>query len=482
MKITAKSLKGLQVLNGILKEQNLQIRNNLELKERVIGNSLSSISGPGFGQAALNPYMQTPITSFNPLLQNNIYAPLTIDWTILIYAFKTHGIIQALCEMPVLDSIRGGIEISAGEASADEVAEMQDIFDEKGVLDVIAEARIWTRLFGGGALIASTDQPLDQALDEKRLGKSKLIEFYACNRWELMAPWRTSKVYNFYGKNIDGSHVRTMIGKTAPYILRWQLAGWGMSELERFIEDFNTYIRVKNVIYELLYEAKVDIYKFKDFAAQILSAEAESKTNKRMQLMNQQKNYNSALLLDKEDEYDQKQITWSGLAEIYREARIELACAARMPMTKLFGLPSTSMASNEDDLEVYNNLVETEVRQPMRRDIKWALRLLSIALFGDDYNFDFEFKPLRTMSAKEEEEVKTSKFTRAMTLYQTGLIDEKALEDTLAKDNLIDDEMKLQEPPEPEVEEGAQEADEPERTFAGVGGSKKTDKSPRVKP
>src|SRR5579864_502279 len=104
-------------------------------------------------------------------------------------------------------------------------------------------------------------------------------------------------------------------------MIRWQLSGWGMSELERVIEDFNTYIRVKNVIYELLYEAKVDVYKFKDFAAQMLSAEAEQQTNKRIQIMNAQKNYNSALLLDKEDDFDQRQVTFSGLAEIYRKSR-----------------------------------------------------------------------------------------------------------------------------------------------------------------
>lgn len=437
MKIDLKTLKGLNVMNGLLREQNLALKVGLSEKDKRVFNSLANLSG--LNGPGINPFLQTPITSFNPLLQNNSYAPLTLDWTILMYAYKTHGIIQTMIDMPVTDALRGGIIIkSDGRASEDEIALLQDTLEEKGVLDVIMEARNWTRLFGGGALIVATDRPMNEPLDLKHLARTKMIELYACNRWELASPWRTSATYNFYGKTLDASRVRTMCGKTPPYTLRWQLAGWGLSELERFYEDFNTYLRVKNVIYELLYEAKVDVWKFKDFATQMLSAEAEAKTNQRMAIMNSQKSYNSAILMDLEDEYEQKQLTFSGLADIYRESRIELASSSHIPMTKLFGLPSTGLSTNEDDLEKYNGTVESEVRQPMRRDIRFVLKLFSIALFGDDYNFDFDYKTLRVLGAKEEEEIKTSKNTRYQAWYQAGLISPEKYEELIKKDKLAD--------------------------------------------
>lgn len=477
MKITPRTLQGMTVLNSLLKEQNIALKSNLDLRKETVKNSLSSISGlngaNGFALA------QTPITSFNPMLQNNVYAPLTIDWTILMYAYKTHGIIQALCDMPVLDALRGGINIRSKELSEEEIGEMQDALEHKGLLDVIAEAQIWTRLFGGGGLIFSTDRPSDEPLDLKQVARDKEFELYACNRWELMAPWRTSARYNFYGKTVDASRVLTMCGKTAPYTLRWQLAGWGMSELERVIEDFNTYIRVKNVIYELLYEAKVDVYKFKDFATQMLSPEAEQKTNTRMQIMNAQKNYNSALLLDKEDEFDQRQVTFSGLAEIYRESRIELASSLRMPLTKLFGLSSSGttggLSSSHDDLENYNGMIESEIRRPLRPVIKKVLNVLSVALFGDTFDLDFEFKPLRVLGAKEEEEINTSKFNRWLNLFDRGLITDKELGEMLSKDKLIDSEIELtsQQGAEGERVQEIDAADLPERKTFGTGGGKK---------
>jgi len=467
----AKTLKGLQLMNSLLAEQNKEIKNNLELRSRVAHNSLASISGFNNQAGPLSPFLQTPLTSFNPMLQNNIYAPVTIDWTILMYAYKSHGIIQTLCDMPVLDALRGGIIIRSDELDDDDIAEIEDVMDKRGMLDIVAKALIWTRLFGGGGLIISTDRPMEEPFDPKQLAKDQILDVYACNRWELMAPWRVAPTYNFYGKTVDASRVITMSGKEAPYMIRWQLAGWGMSELERVIEDFNTYIRVKNVIYELLYEAKVDVYHFKDFAAQMLSAEAEQATNRRMQIMNMQKNYNSALLLDKEDDFDQRQVTFSGLAEIYRESRVELASALRMPMSKLFGIPSTGFSSGEDDIENYNGMIESEIRRPLRPIIRQVLDLICIMLFGDVYDLDFEYKPLRVLGAKEEEEIKSSKFNRMMMLYDKGLITSEDLGGMLSKEKIIDSDIELMANPEPMVQQ-IDDAEMPERQVGVAGGNK----------
>lgn len=454
MKMKPKTISGLRLLNGLLKEQNAAIKSNIDLrKDRTVTNSLASLSGL---TANLSPFAQSPITSFNPLTQNNVYAPLTLDWTILQYAYKTHGIIQALVDMPVLDALRGGINIRSKQLSPKNIDLLTDTFEKKGVLDVIGSAKSWTRLFGGGGLIMSTDRPIEEPFDPKQLARDGLIEFYACNRWELVAPWRTAEKYNFYGKTVDASRVITMVGKEAPYTLRWALSGWGMSELERVLEDFNTYIRVKNVIYELLYEAKVDVYKFKDFANQMLSAEAEEKTNRRMQITNSQKSYNAAILLDSEDDFLQRQVSFSGLAEIYRESRIEMAAATRIPLRKLFGLSASGLsadAAGDTDTENYNAMIESEIRRPLRPVILRVLDILCIGLFGDTFDIDFEYAQLRMMSAKEEEEIKTSTFNRLMGLYDRGLVDHDQLTEMLSKEKLLDSEIDLNEPPEPEVEE-----------------------------
>ncbi|MDE2019626.1 MAG: DUF1073 domain-containing protein [Patescibacteria group bacterium] len=470
-KTALKLWRQMENINKKLKIENSELASRARIdKFGEVTNSLASLAA---GTASANALGQSPMTSFGPMLKNNMYAPLTIDWTILIYAYKTHGIIQTLVDQPVLDAFRGGLEIRSSELSEKEIGILQDVMERKGVLDVIIEAFTWARLFGGAAIILSDDTPMDSPLDYKALARQgrRVVDFYAANRWELGSAWRTAKQYQVYGKIVDGSKVMTIMGKQAPYILRWQLAGWGMSELERVVPDFNQYIRVKNVIYELLYEAKVDVYKFQDFANQMLSSDAENRTNNRLAMMNQFKTYNSALLLDREDEFEQKQLRFNGLAEIYRESRLEMAAALRMPMTKIFGIAASGFNSGEADIENYNSMITSEVRRPARPVIRRVLEVLCASLFGRRVDIDFDFMPLRILGAVDEEAVKTSKLARLLNLFDRGIISDKELKDLAHKERLFGSGIQSVGPKNSDLVKKLDLADMPEREFAGQGKS-----------
>jgi phage-related protein (TIGR01555 family) len=273
-------------------------------------------------------------------------------------------------------------------------------------------------------------------LDFTKVDKDKL-EFYDAARWEMMAPSMHQEKYNIYGKEIHGSRVLVMSGKRAPWLIRNQLAGWGMSEIERMIADFNLYLQTNNVLYEILDEAKVDIYSIAGFAESLATNDGTALIKTRIQLTNQMKNFHNALLIDKEDAYDQKQLSFSGLAEIKKENRIGLASALRMPMTKLFGLSASGFNSGEDDIENYNAMVESEVREPAKPELRKILKMCLHAYFGSEVSFDFKFKPLRMMTSQEEEQIKASKQQRAEMLYDKALMSSSELGELLVKEDLI---------------------------------------------
>ncbi len=416
--------------NKILKLENANMKAQQDLRRLEIQNGLSNL--------VTGAQSQTALTSFIPALQNNIYAPLTINFTLLMYMYKTHGTLQTAIDMPVLDALRGGLELESKDLDADDLDELELYLEEKGVLDRVGDAMIWARLFGGGAIVINAGD-YEVPLAETDLQPGSMVEFYDASRWELGSENRIPKsgFYDFYGKRLHGSRVLTMNGKRAPYQIRWQLAGWGMSEIEKMLEDFNIYIRNKNVIYELLEEAKVDVYRFQGFKAQLATAAGTNLVQRRVEMMNQLKNFNNALMLDKEDEYEQKQLTFSGLAAMMKEARIGIASALRMPMTKLFGLSASGFNSGEDDIENYNAMVESEVRQPMRRPLRKILKIVVRHKFGQELDIDFKYKPLRVLSALDEEVVKTSKQNRYQSLYDRRIIDSKELGQLLKKDDLV---------------------------------------------
>ena len=441
----------------LLTLQNAQMRERLHMQKLTLENSFTNLVQGAIGQ--------TNLTSFNPMITNNIYSPLTINWTLLSYFYKTHGIIQTAIDMPVLDALRGGIDIKSDEGELDEenVKEIHDLIEEQDIISVWTDAGIWQRLFGGGCIVINTGEDPATPLDLSR--PIKHLELYAAARWELQAPSRIASTggdevktnrlnpweqyasamtdyYIYYGTRIHNSRIMTLTGKAAPFIIRWQLQGWGMSEIERMVEDFNIYIRTRNVLYDILQEAKVDVYRLEGLKDSLVSDEGTAIIQQRIQNTNALKNFNNALLLDKEDEYEIKTNSFAGLAEIMRENRIGIASALRMPITKLFGLSATGFASGEDDIENYNAMVESECRQRMRRMIRKTIDLICLHIYGQTFQFHWDYKPLRVMSTLEEEQVKTSKHQRIMDMYDRGLMDSEEVGIAENRGSLIEIETK----------------------------------------
>ncbi len=443
---------------SLIREQNEELRNSNQLRKMELFNGMTGVL-----QAAAN---QFNITSFNPLFQSNIAAPLTQNYTFLNYFYKTHGIIQTAIKQPVLDALSSGDQTGSGVViksktmSEDDIAELQVYMESNDVWSVILDTGIWARLFGGSAIIVN-DGAKDMSKPLTPETPLRFLKLYSASRWELGSnsgykladkasivdtnnPWQDvasheSEFYEYYGQKLHKSRVITMTGQQAPWMVRWMLQGWGMSEVERMVEDFNMYLRTRNVLYDLLNEAKVDVFAIDGMRDLLMSPGGDQKLLQRIATVQKAKNMNNALVMDKNDEYQQKQLTFTGIAEVMKENRMGIASAVNMPISKIFGVGASGFSSGEDDLENYNSMVQSTVRAKLRRPIMQVLNLVMRHMWGsapDD--LEISFKPLRVMSAKDEEEIKDKKFTRGMTMYDKGLMTSHEIGEMCHKDNLID--------------------------------------------
>jgi phage-related protein (TIGR01555 family) len=383
----------------------MDMSENIKVTDKV-ENSLGELVG-----AFASSMMQSNLTSFTPLYSNNSYAPLTLNWTNLTYMYKSQGLIQKMIDMPVQDAFRGGFDLACSTLNNNNLVELEDWMAEMGVIDRTIDTICWGRLYGGSGLIIN-------AFDFPNLKFSypALIEgpvmFYDANRWELNSPVKESPQYMFYGNPIDRSRVILYSGKRAPHIIRQQLQGWGMSELERIVPDLLLFLRHRNVLYELLEEAKVDVYRVEGLEETLMSQEGVAKVFQRIQLTNQMKNYNNAVIMPHDDEYEQKQLSFSGLGDINEAIKGWLSCMTGIPQTKLFGQSASGFNSGEDDIENYNMMIESEIRYPLRNFMRRVFNICAYACFGAEHNIHFRFKPLREMSSEQEEHIKSSKHTR----------------------------------------------------------------------
>lgn len=114
----------------------------------------------------------------------------------------------------------------------------------------------------------------------------------------------------------------------------------------------STYDALKNAdsvaanVAELVFEAKIDVVKVPGLMQNVGDTEYVEALNKRIALMMQFKSVNNALLMDAEEQWDQKQIVFGSLNELLMTAYQITAGAANIPMTRLLGRSASGLNSS----------------------------------------------------------------------------------------------------------------------------------------
>lgn len=361
------------------------------------------------------------------------------------------GLVQTIVDTPVDDALRGGVELKSKQLDENQLEELTNSLDRDDDINTAGMAAKWNRLFGGAGILVLTDQDPQEPLDLANIGPDTPLEFRAVDMWELFWDKQNTEgydpatqsedfeYYNYYGEEVHKSRVMKLKGLTAPSFIRPRLRGWGFSVAETLVRSINQYLRATNVAYEVLNEFKLDIYKIKNLVNTLLSPTGAQQIQQRVAVANRTKNYQNAIVMDSEDDYVQKQLSFAGLAETLGQIRMQVASDMRMPMTKLFGISAAGFNSGEDDIEVYNSMVESQVRNKIKYQILRICEIKCQKMFGfvpDDMSLTF--KPLRMLSSEQEENVKTLKFNRLIQAKSAGELSTQEFRDACNRGKLFD--------------------------------------------
>lgn len=413
---------------------------------------------------------------------------------LLSQAFVEIGLVQTICMVPVQDALRGGVLIKSQQLDEEEIKTLSMAVKRDDDLGTAGWAAVWERLFGGaGILILVGDQDPEEPLDLKAIDKNTQLEFRDVDMWELF--WDKQNVegydaeiqsenfewYNYYAENVHKSRVLRLKGMKAPSFIRPRLRGWGVSVVEALVRSMNQYLKATALGFEVLDEFKLDIYKIKNLVNTLVSPGGTNKVKERVQMANWQKNYQNAVVMDSEDDFDHKQLSFSGLAEAMEGIRRQVAADMRMPLSKLFGTSENGGMNNTDqnDMENYNSMVEGEVRNKIEFHIVRILELKCQKLFGyipDD--IEIEWKPLRELGAVDQETVKEKKFNRLIQAKGAGELTTLEFRDACNKGDLFDIQLDTTDDALNDAELGDPADDEAEGNSAdGGNGANKPDSS-----
>lgn len=340
--------------------------------------------------------------------------------------------------------------------TGEEIRRMEIYIRRAEIWSKVQQAVFWKRLYGGAGIVIMDGRDPSTPLNLEDINEKTDLDFYVTDNWELSGTeqgaislnaidWLSDVPFTVRGHKIHKSRVIPLKGKEFPPLYRPMGRGWGMSILEPLVRTLNKGIKNENVIFELLDEAKIDIFSFYGLNDALQDEQATDAITKRVGYASMVKNYMKALLLDSEDVYQQKQIHFNGLADLKVDSRVDMAADARITMNKLYGTSPAGFNSGEADRETYADTVEAEVRIPTEAAIIRILEVVGRKVLGKTLDFDIYWESLIRTSEYEVEKMKTLKLANLNEANIWGRITNKEWQEAVNKDNLLGIEVSYKE-------------------------------------
>jgi phage-related protein (TIGR01555 family) len=360
-------------------------------------------------------------------------------------AYRVSWLVKKLVDIPAKDMTREWRDWQADEAQI-ELLEKEE--KRLKVPHKFRAASIASRVYGGaGIYIGTGDADPMQPLDVEKIGKGGLKYLRVMSpqhlglgprRLDLDDEWIDEP--EFFQLSASGgrqvkihpSRIISFVGQKPPEgAIRASVNGWYWGDpVLQAIGDAVKHADTSQAGFAaLIDEAKLDILKMPGLTEQAQTTEGETRILNRLSATSVGKSTWRALLLDAEDEWEQRQITWAGIPQIMMTF-LEIVCgAADIPVTRFLGQSAKGLASTGDGEERdYHSMVKANQDELLAPALdKLDEVLIRSALGARDEKIHYLFAPLSELSEKDAAEVEKKTADTLKVYADTGLIHEEAL-------------------------------------------------------
>lgn len=367
--------------------------------------------------------------------------------------YRSNWMGRKAVDIPALDAVRKGRDWQAKQDQIELIeAEENRLGFWKKLLEVLIKARLW----GGAALYIGTgDTDLASPLQYERMKKGGIRYLTVMSRRDLSAGEIDQDVMSeFYGKpayyEVTGSTsmVRIHPSRFAIFVGAEQAdslmagginQGWGDSVLEAMYSAMKNADATAANIASLVFEANVDVFRIPEFMNSLSDPEYSKRLMDRFMLAATAKGINRALLLDKEEEYERKTISFATLPDVMQSFLQQFCGAADIPMTRFLGTAPSGLGSNGDhSMANYHDRVASsqtlEITPALYRLDECLIRS---ALGSRPPEIFYTWAPLEQMSEKEQAEIGKLNAETAEIIQRTGLFTREELR-TVVGNQLIE--------------------------------------------
>jgi phage-related protein (TIGR01555 family) len=360
-------------------------------------------------------------------------------------AYRTSWLVKKIVDIPAKDMTR---EWRDWQAEGDQIELLEKEEKRLQLRAKVQRALILSRLYGGGALYLSTgdknpDQPLD--LEKIKKGGLKFVHVLAPRvlsiGQEILDPespdhgqpeyYQLSAGHGRSMARIHPSRIVPFIGQRAPEGSYYQQMSWfwGDPIMQSIGDAIRNADNAQDGFASLIDEAKIDILRMPGLTDQAQTAEGEQRILNRLAATALGKSTWRAMLLDKEDEWEQRQVTWTGIPEAMHAFLNVVAGAADIPVTRLLGQsPKGLQSTGEGEERDYHAMVKANQDDQLAPALDRIDELLIRSALGTrPEEIHYTFAPLSELSEKEASEIDKRTADTLKVYVDTGLIHEEAL-------------------------------------------------------
>lgn len=313
------------------------------------------------------------------------YAFDRLDYEQLLAAYRGAWLPRKIVDIPAFDACR---KWRTWTGSSDHINAIEAEERRLSIREKLLRAIIAARLYGGSALYIGTDDPdPSEPFEPTRVRRGGVRYLTVLTPRKLLAgpldldpasEWFNQPSY-WTMSDLRGGLVRIhpsrlviLRGAELPDDYDHFVTGWGDSVLQSVMQAVKHADATAANVASLVFEAKVDVIRVPGLMMNVGATAYREKLLERFGLAATAKGINGALLLDKEEEYEQKSASFATLPEIMDRFYQAVSGAADIPMTRLFGMsPGGLNATGDSDIRNYydriSSIQELEINPAMAR-------------------------------------------------------------------------------------------------------------------
>lgn len=360
-------------------------------------------------------------------------------------SYRTSWLMRKIVDVPAMDMTRNW---RAWQTERDVIELLEKEEKRLQLKAKVKRALVLARLWGGGAIVMGVKgqggDPM-LPLDAGRVAKGGLEWLHVFARHEITVgnmisdpadPWfghpSRYEITPTNGRSISihPSRVVAFIGQPAPEGSTMQADWfWGDPLYQSISSALQNADLAQGGFASLIDEAKIDIVKMPDLMEKYSTAEYEDRLLARLQAASMGKSAWRTLLLDGEEEWQQRQITWAGIPDIITSYLQIVAGAADIPITRLLGQsPKGLQSTGEGEEKDYHAMIESrqdEMLCPALDRIDQFL--IPSALGKTPADIWYRFNTLVRLSPKDAMTIEKDRASTIKIYSDTGLLPADAL-------------------------------------------------------